>query len=65
MQKRENPIKKVVTKIKEIFVKPKDNSTEREKIAKRAQEIYEKSGRKEGQSEQNWLQAEREIRKRK
>ena len=30
-------------------------------IAKRAYEIYVKNGCKEGQSEQNWLQAEQEI----
>ena len=32
-----------------------------EGISKRAYEIYVKNGRKEGQSEQNWLQAEQEI----
>lgn len=32
-----------------------------EQIARRAYEIYLASGRKEGQSQQNWLQAEREL----
>ena len=30
-------------------------------IAKRAYEIYVKNGRKEGQSRQNWQQAEQEL----
>ena len=33
-------------------------------IAKRAYEIYVKNGCKEGQSEQNWLQAEQELKNR-
>jgi hypothetical protein len=32
-------------------------------IAKRAYEIYLKKGRQQGQCEQNWLQAEQELRK--
>jgi len=30
-------------------------------IAKRAYELFERRGRQSGQSDQNWLQAEREI----
>jgi hypothetical protein len=30
-------------------------------IAQRAYELYERRGRQSGQSNQNWLQAEREI----
>ncbi|MGD0590639.1 MAG: plasma-membrane proton-efflux P-type ATPase [Bacteroidota bacterium] len=33
------------------------------KIEKRAYELYEKRGRREGQASQDWLEAEREIRK--
>ena len=33
-------------------------------ISKRAYEIYVKNGRKEGQSEKNWLQAEQELKNR-
>jgi hypothetical protein len=32
-------------------------------IAKRAYELYEQRGRRDGQAGQDWLQAEREIRK--
>jgi hypothetical protein len=32
-------------------------------IAKRAYELYERQGRREGHAVQDWLQAEREIRK--
>ncbi len=32
-----------------------------EQIAERAREIYVRNGRREGQSEQNWFQAEREL----
>jgi hypothetical protein len=32
-------------------------------IAKRAYELYEQQGRREGHAVQDWLQAEREIRK--
>jgi hypothetical protein len=32
-----------------------------EDIAKRAYEIYVKNGNRQGQSEQNWLQAEQEM----
>ena len=32
-------------------------------IAKRAYEIYEQQGRRDGQAGQDWLEAEREIRK--
>jgi hypothetical protein len=32
-----------------------------EDIAKHAYEIYLEAGRRQGQSEQNWLQAEREL----
>jgi len=32
-----------------------------EDIAKRAYEIYVETGRRQGQSRQNWLQAEREL----
>jgi hypothetical protein len=32
-------------------------------IAKRAYELYERRGRRDGQAAQDWLQAEREIRK--
>jgi hypothetical protein len=32
-----------------------------EEIAKRAYEIYVKNGCRQGQSEQNWLQAEQEM----
>ena len=32
-------------------------------IAKRAYEIYLKTGRQQGQCERNWLQAEQELRK--
>ena len=32
-------------------------------IAKRAYELYEQAGRREGHAVQDWLQAEREIRK--
>ena len=35
-----------------------------EEIAKRAYEIYVKGGRKDGQSKQNWQQAEIDLRKR-
>jgi hypothetical protein len=33
-------------------------------IAKRAYELYEQQGRRDGHSSQDWLEAEREIRKR-
>jgi hypothetical protein len=33
------------------------------RIAKRAYELYEQRGRRDGQAAQDWLQAEREIRK--
>lgn len=36
----------------------------REEIAKRAYEIYVANGCKEGQSEQNWLEAEQELKNR-
>ena len=32
-------------------------------IAKRAYELYEQNGRRDGQADQDWLEAEREIRK--
>jgi hypothetical protein len=32
-------------------------------IAKRAYEIYVKNGRRQGQCERNWLQAEQDLRK--
>ena len=32
-------------------------------IAKRAYELYERQGRRDGHAVQDWLQAEREIRK--
>ena len=32
-------------------------------IAKRAYELYEQRGRRDGQADQDWLEAEREIRK--
>jgi len=35
-----------------------------EVISKRAYEIYVENGGKEGQSEQNWLQAEQELKNR-
>ncbi len=34
-----------------------------EEIARRAYEIYLRNGRREGQSEQNWYQAEHELRR--
>jgi hypothetical protein len=34
-------------------------------IARRAYEIYLKNGRRQGKSEQNWLQAEHELRNKK
>ena len=41
-----------------------DTPTHKE-IAKRAYEIYLENGRKQGQSEQYWLQAEQELKNRK
>jgi hypothetical protein len=36
-----------------------------EQIKKRAQELYEKRGRQEGHADEDWSQAEKEIRKEK
>ncbi len=44
-------------------VKIKRSSDLTPKIAKRAYELYEQRGRREGQAGQDWLEAEREIRK--
>jgi H+-transporting ATPase len=44
-------------------VKPKAPATDmREMIAKRAYELYEQRGRQDGMAEEDWVQAEREIR---
>ena len=44
--------------------KPKAPSESTPQIAKRAYELYEQQGRRDGHSSQDWLEAEREIRKR-
>jgi hypothetical protein len=40
---------------------PKTVKITREQIAKRAHEIWVKNGCKHGQDEQNWLEAERQL----
>ncbi len=55
--------KSLFEKIKEFF-KPKP-ADDREKIAKRAYELYEQRGRQDGHETEDWLQAEQEIHKKK
>ncbi len=61
-----DPVKKTETKPGDKPVsKPEDKTSSdlTQQIAKRAYELYEKRGRKDGQAAQDWEQAEREIRK--
>jgi hypothetical protein len=44
-------------------LKAKTPSDLTSQIAKRAYELYEQQGRREGHAAQNWVQAEQEIRK--
>ncbi|HUX23726.1 MAG TPA: plasma-membrane proton-efflux P-type ATPase, partial [Burkholderiales bacterium] len=44
-----------------LLERKKDDATAR--IARRAYELYERRGRRDGQADRDWLQAEREIRK--
>ena len=46
-------------------VKPKTSSDLTSQIARRAYELYEKRGQQDGQADEDWKQAEREIRKEK
>ena len=46
-------------------VKPKTSSDLTSQIAKRAYELYEKRGRQDGLADEDWKQAEQEIRKEK
>ena len=41
---------------------PAGGAVPREKIAERAHQIWQQSGCPEGQAEEHWLQAERELR---
>ena len=51
------------TKAKKNITKCSLNDAQlREAIAKKATELYEKSGKKPGKDLENWLEAEREVR---
>lgn len=59
-----NPFKKIFVKILKIFIKPQ-TADEKERVAKRAYELYEQRGRQPGHETEDWLQAESEICKKK
>ena len=54
---------KAEQEIRKDEAKTETSSDLRPQIAKRAYELYEQRGRREGHAVQDWLQAEREIRK--
>ena len=55
--------KNIFTKIKKFFVKPEpeDAPDWNARVAKRAHELYEQRGGQDGQADQDWYQAEQEL----
>ena len=57
------PSKNIFAKIKALFVKPQPEKTPdwNARVAERAHELYEQRGGQEGQADQDWYQAEEEL----